>query len=120
MGRRKYAPQKGKYDILGGFLKYGESPKDGAKREILEETGFEIEIFDLLGVYMGEYDFQGEEVPTLNFVYVGRVSGGHKNIGDDIDKLVSLPIGTIPRSLAFKMLRLAFLDLQHWHKTHPR
>jgi 8-oxo-dGTP diphosphatase len=51
----------------GGVLKVGESPQDGARREILEETGVEAEVGPLVGVY----DNMNHEVITL--VFRGRV-----------------------------------------------
>lgn len=47
----------GEWDIPGGGLDYGETPENGLKREILEETGLEIEIIKTLTVstyFMGE------------------------------------------------------------------
>jgi 8-oxo-dGTP diphosphatase len=51
----------------GGVLKVGESPQDGARREVLEETGVEAEVGPLVGVY----DNVNHEVITL--VFRGRV-----------------------------------------------
>jgi 8-oxo-dGTP diphosphatase len=47
----------GSWDIPGGGLDYGEEPEEGLKREIMEETGLQIEIIKILTVstyFMGE------------------------------------------------------------------
>lgn len=40
---------EGKYIVPGGGVRLGESIEDGAKREILEETGMQVEMVDMLG-----------------------------------------------------------------------
>ena len=39
------------WNLTGGTMKNGESPWDGLKREVKEETGLEVEISKLAGVY---------------------------------------------------------------------
>ena len=51
LGRRAIPPRLGFWNVPAGFLEIGESPEEGARREVLEETGAHIEILDLLGVY---------------------------------------------------------------------
>lgn len=38
------------YRLPGGLIKAGEDPKEAAVREVKEETGFEVEIHDLLDI----------------------------------------------------------------------
>ncbi|GHC72107.1 ADP-ribose pyrophosphatase [Pseudorhodoferax aquiterrae] len=42
------------YALITGFMEAGESPEEGIRREIQEETALEISALDLVGVY----DFQ--------------------------------------------------------------
>ncbi|MEV6675221.1 NUDIX domain-containing protein [Streptomyces sp. NPDC051162] len=41
----------GHWELPGGVLEIAESPEAGARREVLEETGIEVEVQRLTGVY---------------------------------------------------------------------
>lgn len=43
MGKRQNAHGHDSWSVLGGWLEFGETWEDAAKREVLEETGLEIE-----------------------------------------------------------------------------
>src|SRR5438128_150057 len=49
--RRAIEPRYGFWTYPAGFVEYGESAEDGAIRETLEETGFDVALGNLLGVY---------------------------------------------------------------------
>ncbi len=69
---------KGLWDFPGGKLDEGENPKEGVKREVLEETGYIIESKELQAVYFEESARTGEDVVV--FVYSSKVIGkGEKN-----------------------------------------
>lgn len=109
--KRGIEPFKGEFDIVGGFLKYGEDPIDGVIREAKEETGLEIKILDLLGIYMDTYGPSGES--TLNVNYVGEIVSGELKAQDDVAELVWCPIDNLPKP-AFKSQLQAFKDLKRW------
>lgn len=47
--KRGIEPCKGQWSLPGGFLELGESPEEGAFRELLEETGLQANALRLLG-----------------------------------------------------------------------
>ncbi len=49
--RRAIRPRYGFWTLPGGFMELGESPEEGARREVMEEAGADIQITSLLGVY---------------------------------------------------------------------
>lgn len=116
LARRGKEPKKGSVDVVGGFLEPGEHPEEGVIREAKEETGLDIKIVKLLGVYMGNYEYQGEEVKTLNFYYIGRVVGGKMKAQDDVASLEWVAIEKLPENPAFEHQKQAFADLRRWDK----
>lgn len=62
---------RGKFNLPGGHLNEGEKLQDGARREVCEETGLEVEIEDLVGLYTGLGDPH-----YLHFVFAARAVGG--------------------------------------------
>jgi len=83
--RRAIEPKRGKWDFPGGFLKNGEHPADGLKREIKEELTVDIEIEDHLGIYLDKYIYDSaNNLATMCIYYVGKIAGGSIKTGDDV------------------------------------
>lgn len=78
---RAKEPDKGKLDLPGGFLQLGEHPDDGAKREIKEELGVEIQINEYLGFAVDRYGKDGEY--TLNVGVIASIIRGTPQAADD-------------------------------------
>jgi ADP-ribose pyrophosphatase YjhB (NUDIX family) len=83
LGRRGNEPGRGRWDLPGGFLEEGEHPLDGLRREVLEETGLEIEPTSFFGIWMEPYD--GRSVLCLT--WLARAVGGVERAGDDLVEL---------------------------------
>ena len=66
--------------IPGGFVDYGESVEHAAVREAKEETGLDVRLVDLLGVY-SDPD-RDPRFHTLSIVFVGTAAG-EPSAGDD-------------------------------------
>ena len=49
--RRATEPLKGEWSVPGGMLELGEKLRDGLHREVLEETGLEVEPGEVLDVF---------------------------------------------------------------------
>jgi 8-oxo-dGTP diphosphatase len=49
--KRGQAPLQGEWSIPGGLLEVGETLRQGAEREVLEETGLAAKATELLGVF---------------------------------------------------------------------
>lgn len=100
LGRRTIEPAKGKWNVPGGFLEFGEDPKEAAKREALEETGLVVEIGDVLGIFMDVYGPSKES--TLNIAYIASVIGGQEKTDDDLKELCWFSPDELPEEMAFE------------------
>ena len=108
--RRGIQPFKGFWDIPGGFLEGGEHPEDGARREVREETGLDVRLTRLLGIYMDVYG--GEATPTLNLFYEAEWVGGEAVAGDDAVAFGWFAVDELPPQdeIAFDCCRKALDD----------
>jgi ADP-ribose pyrophosphatase YjhB (NUDIX family) len=121
LGKRAIEPFKGKYDIIGGFLKAGELPKAGAIREVKEETGLDIKMVDLLGFFLNKgYEFQGEKYKVIDVFYVAKISGGKPKPSDDVKSLHWIDINNPPpkNEVSHVTIYPGLLALKKWHKDN--
>ena len=98
LAKRNVEPFRGEYDVVGGFLKYGEDPVTGVRRETAEETGLKVRIIKMLGVYMDTYGKGGKR--TLNFYYVGEIISGQIKAKDDVAELEWFSLNKPPSPLS--------------------
>lgn len=69
---------KNKWGFPGGAMEIGESAYETAMREIREETGLEVEIKKLIGIYTNYYDSypNGDKAQTVSIFLELTVVGG--------------------------------------------
>ena len=70
---RAQEPQKGLWDLPGGFVDPGESAEDALRREIREELGLEIASMRYLQSYPNVYEYRGVEYATADLGFVCTV-----------------------------------------------
>ena len=108
LARRAGEPDRGKWDLPGGFLEEGEHPLDALRRELREETGLEVEPLDFVGVWVDRYG-EGDEAPaTLNLYWTARVVAGEPRAADDVSELRWFSPDDLPpaRDLAFHIAQV--------------
>jgi len=85
--------------LPGGFVDYGESCEEAAVREMKEETGLDVELVGLLGVYSDPK--RDKRQHTMSVVYIGVPNDPSAlAAGDDAVKAEVFPLGGWPE-LAF-------------------
>jgi 8-oxo-dGTP diphosphatase len=112
LGLRAHEPDAGHWDLLGGFLDEGEDPLVGLRRELLEETGLEIEPGGYLGAYVDSYGETGTAV--LNLVFEARVVSGDMAPADDVAELRWFDLDDLParEELAFSWVSRFLEDVR--------
>ncbi len=98
MLQRATEPLKGYWVLPGGFMKYEETPQEALKRETKEETGVDIDIYDLIGVYQIDNDPRGIHI---DIIYSGTINGEIKLSNED-NKYDFFDPNKLPDKIAYK------------------
>lgn len=103
--KRSIEPGRGKWVIPGGFLECDETVEQAAVRETVEETGLEVALERLVGVY----SYPASVIVVI--VYEARVAGGRLEAGDECLEASVFDLADIPwDDLAFVTSRDALRD----------
>lgn len=95
---RRRNPPHG-WALPGGFVDPGESVAQAARREAKEETGLDVELTELLGVYSDpKRDPRG--LFTASTVFIGRATGRPAG-GDDAAEARVIALDALPPDIAF-------------------
>jgi ADP-ribose pyrophosphatase YjhB (NUDIX family) len=87
-----------KWAMPGGACEVGEAPADNAAREVWEETGYQVEITDFLGVF-DNMRYQRETAPRRHgylLLFSGRVVGGEATLSNESLAVQWYPLEAIP------------------------
>jgi 8-oxo-dGTP diphosphatase len=100
--KRKNEPFVGRWALPGGFVDVGETVEDAAVREMREETGLDVELVRLVGVYSEPTrDPRGHNVSV---VFLARLVGGRLAADTDADEVEVLDPESV--ELAFDHARV--------------
>ena len=77
--KRGSEPGKGLWAVPGGKVRFGETLQEAVRREVLEETGLEVEVGRV--VWVGSHISSHEHIVLIDFA--AKVIGGELAAGDD-------------------------------------
>lgn len=73
--RRDEEPLKGKWNMPGGFVEVGERGEEAIIREVREETGLEVEVIELIGIFDSTYGSGEDAKPIFDVAFHCRITG---------------------------------------------
>jgi ADP-ribose pyrophosphatase YjhB (NUDIX family) len=91
--RRGMEPMRGYWAMPAGFMEYDEDPKAAARREVLEETGLDVQIDRLLDVFHTPSD---GGLANIVITYAASIIGGTMQAQDDADDIGWFSKNTVP------------------------
>ena len=102
--------------LPGGFVDYGETLEEAARREALEDTGLAVELICQLHTYSDPN--RDPRQHTISTVFVARAKGVPKG-GDDAREARIFSLEALPEPLAFDH-RQILEDYIAWRNGHRR
>lgn len=106
--RRATQPGMGLWCMPGGYVDRGEVVEEAAAREVLEETGLEVSVGHLVGL------FSEREHPVMVAAYAAREAGGRLKPGPETLEISFFSLDDLP-PLAFprdKQILARWLELR--------
>jgi ADP-ribose pyrophosphatase YjhB (NUDIX family) len=100
------------WNLPGGGLESRETPEMGVIREVKEETGLDVVIEKLTGVYAKE------NKDNLAFSFLCRVVGGGITLNDEADIIEYFNLDNIPNNFPPKQLERIKDYFDNPNKTH--
>lgn len=100
--KRGVEPSKGKWSIPGGSVEWGESLTDALRREVREETGLEIEVDGIAGIFdliiqpsADSSQPSADRAEAFHYIivdYFAHPVGGELSPGDDASDARWVPV----------------------------
>ncbi len=94
--KRATEPWLGSWYIPAGFVEVDETPRQAAEREVKEETGLDVSVTTLFGLYSFDDDPRGNGILIL---YWGEINGGRFVRNNEVSELGFFSAHTIPKPL---------------------
>lgn len=113
--KRGRDPFAGTWALPGGFVEPGETTRDAASRELLEETGVQAVGLDLVDVF----DDPGRDPrgSVLSVAYMTDATRGECRAGDDADDVRWFPLSAWP-ALAFDHAKIIARATRLWNEQN--
>jgi len=109
--RRAGEPLKGEWNMPGGFVEANESGPEAIAREVLEETGLEIEAEEVIGIFSSQYGEGDDAQPIFDVAYRCRLIGGEMEVSAESLEAAWFTLADFPRP-AFEGERQALETLR--------
>ena len=81
LNRRDIEPGRGLWSFPSGYVDVGEALTEAARREVREETGLDVDIGPLVGVY------DNPKRPVVFIVYAATAARGEAEAGQEVQEV---------------------------------
>jgi mutator protein MutT len=89
-------PEKGKWDLPGGFVDEHETAEQAIQRELAEELGMKVDAGKYLFTIPNEYLYSGWTLPTLDIFFLFQVEDDFVPVpADDVKDCYYVPLNQI-------------------------
>jgi ADP-ribose pyrophosphatase YjhB (NUDIX family) len=111
--QRGQEPYRGRWELPGGFVEQRETPAEGVRREIFEETGLRVDAPSIIGAYTSRYGDDGKW--TVDVAFHCQASPGELSLSAESSHAAWVSIEQMP-PLAFAGERSAFEEFKQSRK----
>jgi 8-oxo-dGTP pyrophosphatase MutT (NUDIX family) len=111
-----HRPKYGDWTFAKGKLEAGESFRDAARREVLEETGLHVEIGDELDPTR-YIDGKGRD--KLVRYWTMTVAGGAFEVNDEVDEVRWMGVAEAAQRLSYARDLPLVGSFERWLQAHP-
>jgi 8-oxo-dGTP diphosphatase len=108
--RRAHDPGRGQWALPAGYMEWDETAEGAAMREAREETGLDMRIDRLVGVY------STPSSGVVLVIYAASVAGGELCAGDECEDVAFFPADDLPE-VAFPSTASILAD---WRRGAPQ
>lgn len=111
-----YEGRRAAWTLPGGGMEAGEDPEQTVRREVREETGYRVEVGELLGIHSRVIpasrritDDADGPLHALRIVYRARVTGGtlRNEVGGSTDRADWFPLADVATLQKVKLVDIA-------------
>lgn len=112
--------ESGKWALVGGFFDRNETLIEGAKREVMEETGYEITDLRLLRINDSP-NRPMEDRQNMDIIFIAGVVSEKQNINEEVSELKWFDIDNLPSNedMAFDHLDSIELYKKYLKENFP-
>lgn len=109
--RRAFDPEKGKLDVPGGFVDYGETGEQAIARELQEELGLTADEYEVIGIAPTMHNFYvnhghpDQEYSVMTVFYILTTSRTEFEIQDDVSGYEWVSLDDVLEDVGFPELR---------------
>jgi ADP-ribose pyrophosphatase YjhB (NUDIX family) len=100
----------GGWTMPGGWADVGDSPAQGAEREVWEESGFRVRARKLIGVYDANRAYPLELYHAVKLVFLCEITGGEAQTSDETTEVGFFGQDEIPQPFAGERTRSRHIE----------